>query len=49
MIYPDMTETEIGAALRKAYDAALYVKNKFYELPDAEKRAAASLPRRRMI
>lgn len=39
MIYPDMTETEIGAALRKAYDAALYVKNKFYELPDAEKRA----------
>lgn len=49
MIYPDMTESEIGAALRKAYDAALYVKNKFYELPDAEKRAAAALPRRRMI
>ncbi len=39
MIYPDMTETEIGAAVRKAYDAALYVKNKFYELPVAEKRA----------
>lgn len=34
LIYPDMTENEIGAALEEAYYAAGFVKNKFYEIPN---------------
>ena len=36
VIYPDMSAEEISTALQKAYYAASFVKNKFYELPGVE-------------
>lgn len=40
-IYPDMTDDEIENAIKKAYFAASFVKNKFYEIPAPEANATA--------
>ncbi len=42
VIHPDMGTEEIGAALNKAYYAASFVKNKFYELPASSADAPAA-------